>query len=106
MTTTPFWKFDMQHLIEEENEPTTRSHRIEVDEPASNSTRIARLEGKVDLLAKDVRDVLRSVTTTSKKLVVARTLGAAAAGMIAALAPAHAEKIGPLINSILSLFGG
>lgn len=93
-------------LMTEENEPTTRSHRIESDEPASNSTRIARLEGKVDLLATDVREVLSSVQTTSKKLVVARTLGAAAAGMLAALAPAHAEKVGPLINSLLSLFGG
>lgn len=93
-------------LMNEEHEPTTRSHRIESDEPASNSTRIARLEGKVDLLAKDVREVLSSVQTTSKKLAVARTLGAAAAGMLAALAPAHAEKIGPLINSLLSLFGG
>lgn len=95
----------MQLMNEEDSEPTARSHRIEVDEPASNSTRIARLEGKVDLLAKDVRDVLSSVQTTSKKLVAARTLGAGAAGMLAALAPAHAEKVGPLINSFLSLFG-
>jgi hypothetical protein len=94
----------VQQFREEEIEPTTRSHRIESDEPASNSTRIARLEGKVDLLATDVRAVLTNVQTTSKKLVVARTLGAAAAGMIAALAPAHAEKIAPLIDSLLGMF--
>ena len=94
----------MQHLVEEEIEPTTRSIRIESDEPASNSTRIARLEGKVDLLSKDVRAVLTSIQSTTKKLVVARTLGAGVAGALAALVPAHAEKVAPFVESLLSLF--
>lgn len=94
----------MQQLIEEEAEPTTRSHRIEADEPASNSTRIARLEGKVDLLAKDVRSVLARAESSSKKLAIAKYLGTAVAGAAVTLAPTQAGAIGKLLESILAFF--
>lgn len=73
--------------------------------PASQGTRLARLEGKVDLLAKDVREVLADRASTSKKLLVARTLGAAVTGVVVGLAPAHAEKAGKFLDLILSLVG-
>ncbi len=88
------------------DEVTARSTRVIVDEPASTSTRVARLEGQMDLLAKDVRAVLAELGTKSKKLATARTLGAVAAGALAALAPQHAGQAGKLIEALLSLFGG
>lgn len=69
-------------------------------------TRVGRLEGKVDLLAEDVRAVLKQTSTASKKLVAARALGAGVAGLAAGLAPAHADKAGKLLEAILSAFGG
>lgn len=94
----------MQRYDEIPEEVTAKSLRIESDEPASNSTRIARLEGKFDLLAAEVRAMLLQTATTSKKLLVARTLGAGVAGALAALAPQHAGQAGKLIDALLALF--
>ena len=90
---------------EEESAPdTARSELASDSEPASNSIRIGRLEGKVDLLANDVREVLKQTVTQSKKLVFARTAGAAVAGALVAFAPANGEQIGKVIEALISLF--
>jgi hypothetical protein len=75
------------------------------DTPPPLAVRVARLEGKVDLLAKDVRAVLSQTTSTTKKLQVARMVGAGVAGIAVTLAPTHAGSVGKALEAILSLFG-
>lgn len=91
-------------MFNEEESPITARSELADSEPASNSTRIGRLEGKVDLLANDVREVLKQTVTQSKKLVFARTAGAAVAGALVAFAPANGEQIGKVIEALISLF--
>jgi hypothetical protein len=96
----------MQRYDEVPEESTLPSQRVEVvdSEPQSLARRVGQLEGKVDLLTKDVRAVLSQTVTSSKKLATARTLGAVAAGALAALAPQHAGQAGKLIDALLSIF--
>ena len=73
--------------------------------PIDLPTRVARLEGKVDLLATDVRNVLAQTVTQSKKLAAAKYGAAAAVGILTSLAPAHADKAGKILDAFLALFG-
>jgi hypothetical protein len=87
---------------------TARSVGVEDDSnpgPVDLSTRVARLEGKVDLLATDVRSVLSQNVAQSKKLAAAKYGAAALAGVLTSLAPAHADKAGKILDTILALFG-
>lgn len=73
--------------------------------PVPISIRVARLEGKVDLLAKDVRAVLAQSVSSSKKLAIAKAAGTAVAGALVALAPSHAATVSKILDAVLSLFG-
>lgn len=73
--------------------------------PVPISIRVARLEGKFDLLAADVRAILAQNVSQNRKLQIAKVAGTAVAGALVALAPTHAATVGKILDAVLSLFG-